>query len=243
MVDIVEIVNDEPRCGTFLISKGFERDHFKILRLIEKHKNRFLRLENKRLSKSLITKRIPQTKSGRPVDEIMLNEQQAIFLGTLFRNTERVLDFKEKLASDFVKQRNIIASLIQQRKDPDWQNVRKDGKIVYRQKTDVIKRFVEYATNQGSKNAKMYYSNFAKMENSALFFFEQKYKNLRDVMTIKQLMQVSTADDVIEKALQEGMEQNLNYKECYKLAKGRIIAFAKIIGKSPVAEIAYNSSK
>ncbi len=233
----VEIVDGVPRSGTWIIAQGFERDHFKVLRLVEKYKDRFIRLENKRLSKSLITRRVPAKKAGRPVDEIMLNEQQAIFLGTLFRNTDAVLDFKERLAKEFVEQKNWIANSIQQRQDPGWQDVRRDGKLVYRQKTDIIKKFVEYATAQGSKNAHRYYANIAKMENSALFFFEQRFKNIREVLTIKQLMQVSTADDVIEKALQDGMDSQLHYKDCYLLAKSRIIAFAEIIGKSPVLAI------
>ncbi len=121
------------------------------MRLIQKHKERFLRLDNKRLSKSLIIRRVPAKKAGRPVNEYMLNEQQTIFLGTLFRNTDKVLDFKENLAKEFVKQRIWIANSILQRKNPDWQNVRRDGKLVYRQKTDVIQIFIEYATKQGSK--------------------------------------------------------------------------------------------
>ena len=230
----VEIYNNEPRTGTFIISQGFKRDHFRVLRLIEKHKERFLRLDNKRLSMSLIKRRVPVKKAGRPVDEYLLNEQQFVFLGTLFRNTEKVLNFKERLAREFVKQRTWISNAIQQQKNPDWQNVRRDGKLVYKQKTDVIKRFVEYAASQGSQSATRYYTNLAKMENKALFYFEQKYKNLREVLTIKQLMQVSTADDVIEKALQETMDKKLHYKQGYKLAKKRIIAFSEIIGQSPV---------
>ncbi len=242
MSSAVEIYNNEPRTGTFIISQGFGREHHRILELIKKHKDRFLRLDDKGVLNGLIRRRVPVRKAGRPVDEVMLNEQQTIFLGTLFRNTDIVLDFKETLAREFVEQRNWISNAIQQQSNPDWQNVRRDGKLIYHQKTDIIKKFVEYATGQGSKSAKMYYTNLAKMENSALFLLEQKYKNLREVLTIKQLMQVSTADDVIEKALLEGMENDLFYKECYKLAKKRIIAFSEIIGKSPVLALELKSN-
>ncbi len=47
-------------------------------------------------------------------------------------------------------------------------------------------------------------------------------------------MQVSTADDVIEKALREGMDKKMPYKDIYKLAKDRVVSFADIIGKSHV---------
>jgi len=177
---------------------------------------------------------------GRLGEEIVLDEAQTTFLITLMKNSKIVVSFKKNLTKAFFKQRQIIANLISNR-NPIWQNVRADGKQVYLQKTDVIKEFVQYATNQGSKNAQHYYENLAQMENSALFFFEQKYKNMREVLTIKQLMQMSTADDVIDKALKEGMEKGYPYRDCYKLAKSRVIAFAEIIGQSPVLALELKS--
>ena len=84
MEQAVEIYNDEARTGTFIVSQGFEREHFKVLRLIEKYEERFLRLESNRRLKSLIRRRIPVKKAGRPVDEIMLNQEQFYFLGIPF---------------------------------------------------------------------------------------------------------------------------------------------------------------
>lgn len=219
---------------TLIISDGVGTLHKNVMELLKNHSN----------TETLSTFETAKvSRGGRPVEYAILSEMQATFLITLMRNSEKTVLFKEKLSTEFYKQREIISRLIAQQKDPGWQNVRKDGKAVYFQKTDIIKRFVEYAENQGSKSAKMYYTNLAKMENRALFFFEQKYTNLREVMTIKQLMQVSTADDVIEKALLNGMEENLNYKEIYKLAKSRIIAFAEIIGTSPILSITNKANK
>ena len=115
MESSVEIYNDEIRSGTWIIADGFKREHFDVLKLIRKHEERFFRLDNKRNSNQFITRRVPAKKAGRPVDEIMLNKKQALFLGTLFRNTERVLDFKEKLANDFVDQENLLRNLVDQR--------------------------------------------------------------------------------------------------------------------------------
>jgi Rha family phage regulatory protein len=118
--------------------------------------------------------------------------------------------------------------------------LRKDSKVVYLQKTDVIKQFVNYATEQGSKSANMYYQNLAKMENKALFLIEQKYPNVREVLHIRQLMAVSAADQIVEKALSDGMDKKLPYKDIYELAKDRVIQFAGIIGKSQVIEMLEN---
>jgi len=216
---------------TQIIADGVGVDHRAVFRLVTKYADDFLHLET-----SGFKIRKFKTK-GRDGELAELGEIHATFLITLMRNSDVVVAFKRDLTKDFFKQRRIISQLIAHRDNPEWQNVRSDGKIAYKQKTDVIKDFVEYATKQGSKSAGMYYGNLAKMENSSLFFIEQKYKNLRDIMTIKQLMQVCTADDVIDKALKEGMESELHYKDIYKLAKSRICAFAEIIGKSPVQNL------
>lgn len=48
------------------------------------------------------------------------------------------------------------------------------------------------------------------------------------------MLKVATADQIIEKALEDGMEQKLDYHDIYQLAKERVIQFSNIIGKSQV---------
>ena len=227
--ELVEIDGKKAFTNTLLIAEGCNVEHRAVMQLLKNHQKDTEILSTFEMRKF-------GTK-GRKGTVALLSEMQATFLVTLMSNGPAVLMFKQRLVKSFFKARKIISNLIQQRKDSDWQQVRKDGKKVYFQKTDIIKQFVEYATEQGSTEAQRYYANLAKMENSSLFFLEQKYKNLREVLTIKQLMQVSTADDVIDKALKEGMERNLDYHDCYKLAKDRIIAFVEIIGRSPVLDL------
>jgi phage regulator Rha-like protein len=228
MDNIVFLDNGKPVTTTLIISEGVGTSHRNVMGLLKRYSNRET-LSTFRLSKV--------SRGGRPVEYATLSEEQTTFLITLMQNSDKVVTFKEALTKEFFKQRQIISRLILQRESPDWQNVRKDGKQIYKQKTNVIKEFVEYATNQGSSSSQRYYSNIAKMQNSALFFFEQKYKNMREVLTIKQLMQVATADDVIEKALKDGMDKELPYKDIYILAKERIISYAEIIGKSPILQL------
>jgi len=225
MNDIVLTDGKKVFTNTLIVADGVGLEHRAVMTLLKTHSN----------TETLSTyQMLKVSRGGRPVKYAELSELQVTFLITLMRNSKKVVEFKEKLTKEFYNQRNIIAELIAQQKDPNWQMVRSDGKLVYKQKTTVIKQFVDYATKQGSKSAKRYYSNLAKMENKALFFVEQRYTNLREIMTIKQLMQVSTADDVIERALIDGMNSAMDYHEIYKLAKHRIICFAEIIGQSPV---------
>lgn len=220
---------------SLVLASGIGVKHRAVVELIKKYKSDFEDLE----SSTFKTEKL-KTK-GRDGEIFELGEIHATFLLTLMRNSEKVVKFKKNLTKEFYQQRSVIAELIAQQKDPNWQNVRSDGKLVYKQKTTVIRQFVDYATNQGSNSARRYYSNLAKMENKALFFVEQRYANLREIMTIKQLMQVSTADDVIERALIDGMNDGLDYHDIYKLAKSRIVSFADIIGQSPVHKLIENN--
>jgi phage regulator Rha-like protein len=230
----VEIYNDELRSGTWIISEGFERLHYDVLKLIKKHGERFLRLEDKRNSNHFITRRVPAKKAGRPVDEIMLNKKQALFLGTLFRNTERVLDFKEKLANDFVEQENLLKNLLDQQQSVEWISNRANGKLIRREETNTIKDFVEYAQCQGSVHADRYYSVLSQCVNNNLFTFNGKFKNKRNAMSAVQLMDVGFAEGVVSKGLIEGMAKGLHYKDIYKLVRDRIVTIAELHGKSEV---------
>jgi len=230
----VEIYNDELRSGTWIIAEGFKRLHYDVLKLIKKHDERFFRLENKQNSNQFITRRVPARKAGRPVDEIMLNKKQALFLGTLFRNTDRVLDFKEKLANDFVEQETLLRNLLDQQQSNEWILNRSAGKLTRREETDTIRDFVSYAKHQGSTNADRYYSILSTCVNNNLFTFEGKFKNKRNAMTATQLMDIGFADGVVSKGLIDGMAKCLPYKDIYKLVKERIIMVAELHGKSEV---------
>lgn len=234
--DIVKIHKDEPRAGTFLISKGFNRPHKEVLKLIYKYEDRFIRLNNIGNSKPLIKNRVPVTKAGRPVDEILLNEGQTLFLGTLFRNTEPVLDFKEKLVSEFIEMKTALNGLGKHKKSTNYIEARESSKTIRKETTDTMKLFVDYAFSQGSKSANRYYGNFTKMTNGMLFIAEGKFNNLRNVMTTRQLMVVSSAEGIIEKAILEGMKKDVFYKQIYKDVKAKVSMFAELHGQTEIMD-------
>jgi len=177
----------------------------------------------------------------RTVHEYLLNETQAIFLGTLFRTASKkkddpVLLFKAKLAKEFVVLRDENLRLQKHKALPEYKPIRDAGKIVRKQTTDMVQQFVEYATEQGSSNANFYYQNISKMLNGMLFIVEGKFKNLREVMSIQQLMTISSAEQIVDKGLQAGMSHKKYYKEIYKDVKVRVETFAELHGKSEVIQ-------
>lgn len=221
----------EARVGTFSLWEKFGYYEHRALKKVIFENRELFESKGKLITASTVA---GIKKVGQPDKSYLLNERQFILLVMLVKNTPESIEFKSRVEIEFNRMRKTISNLVAQRQDANWMEARKNGITIYKQKTEVIKEFVEYATRQGSKNSKMYFTNFSKMENSALFFFEQKYPNMREVMNIKQLMQVCTCDDVIEKALKDGMEKNLDYHDIYKLAKERVVAFSEIIGKSPI---------
>lgn len=224
------IYNDEPRAGTFLIAQGFKRNHDQVKRLVKKYETDFLDFGTFHLSKV--------KSKGRPVEEYLLNEEQVMFLGTLFKNSPIVIKFKKKLIHEFANLKKIIESTQKQKLDPKYQLARVEGKAIRKETTEQIQKFVAYAKEQGGseKGCEMYYSNITKMVNGLLFIVEGKFKNLRNIMSGRQLMVVGAAEGIVDKGLKEGMEKGVFYKEIYKDVKSKVMIFAELHGQSHVIE-------
>lgn len=224
----VRTVNNVLVVSTLDMYEGLNVEHKAILQLVKKYETEFqdIRTFTFEMSKS----------GGRPTTFCYLDEEQTTFLITLMKNSEYVVPFKRKLTKEFYKMRRFIAQQMNMKANAEYIEARQQGKLIRRTETDTIKDFVEYATAQGSQNAKMYYSNISRMQNQALFLFDQKYKNLREILDINQLSIVKIADKIVSKAIQEGMAQGLHYREIYQMVKSRIETFATLHGKSSIPQ-------
>ncbi len=225
----VEIWEDEPRAGTFLIAMGFERDHKHILEMVSRYEKDFEDFGRLKRRKSKST-------GGRPVNEIMLNENQTMFLGTLLRNNEKSVLFKKTLVKKFDQCRKALLSIQSVKSQPDYKLTRDYSKYIRRETTDVMKNFVEYAKSQGSGSPEKYYCNITRMMNGMLFIAEGKFKNLKEVMTPRQLMAVCSAEQIIENGLEIGMRNKMFYKDVYKDVRQRVQTFADLHGQSKIID-------
>lgn len=223
----VEIYEDEARTGSFLLAQGLEREHKIVLDLIRKYQSDFEDF-------SVLKKRKLNSTGGRAANEYMLDEDQFMFLGTLLRNTTKVVAFKKAIVLQFKEARTRLEHFKNHQQQPEYSITRDAGKIVRRQTTDVMQEFVEYAKEQGSENAEMYYSNITKMLNGLLFIVNGKFKNIRDTLTVQQLMTVSSAEQIIDRGLKDGMSRKKYYKEVYKDVRTRVETFAELHGQSEV---------
>ena len=228
---IVELKNEIPVTTSLIISECTNIEHSSVIKLIRNHLKDLEKFGTCRFE-------IQKTK-GRPVVFAYLNEQQTTLLITFMRNSEIVINFKIKLVEEFYKMKNVISKISERQTDEDWKRNRSIGKTARKEETDIIKNFVEYAKAQGSTKAEMYYANISKMENKGLFLIQEKFKNIREVLTGQQLQVLCSADQIVKNAIKEGMTKNMNYKDIYILAKERIEIFSTIIPKSivPMLEI------
>lgn len=230
---IVTIHRNEPRTSSWVLKNGFDVDHRALTRLVKKYKSEFQEF-------GIVVTGLQQFSNGAgpPVKHFLLNEEQTYFLGTLLPNNEAVRKFKLILVKNFSIAKTALLQKAIHQQSPEWIALRQTGKLTHRTKTDTIKDFVGYAMSQGSTSADRYYMAIARMENQALFLLEQKFKNLRDILNLDQLATIKVADAIVFKAIKDGMDAGLHYKDIYQLAKKRVESLADLHGKTfiPVSQ-------
>ena len=240
MQDVITMMDNEPRVSSKHLAEGFEVAHTSVQKMMLKYRDEMEQLGKvvevkARFSKThLNSADLKSELSGQEKLEYFLNEQQATFFGQLTRNSEVSVKFKLSLTKEFFAMRNKLQNLKAHQSTEEWQAARVEGKAHRRTETDAIKKLVDYAKSQGSKNADHYYTNITKVENAALFVIAGTYENLRDVMSSKQLFQIACADQLAEKAINEGIAKGLPYKDVFQLVKADVHKFGALMGKSDV---------
>lgn len=224
---LVTIENKEPVVSTEVLAKGFEVEHRAIMALVKKYLSEFEESEK-------VSFGVRPSDKNQSLKFALLTEEQAAFLGTLLRNSPRAIQFKRKLTREFFRIRRELTRLATQTQNAEWLEKRNSGKLTRRAETDTIKRFIEYAVAQGSQSAEKYYMIISKMQNQALFLLDQKFPNIRNLLNLTQLSTIEDADFIVSRALNEGTEKQMHYKEIYQLAKSRVELFAELRGKSVV---------
>lgn len=213
--------------GEQRISSGVIADH---IGTTHKATNNLIRTHKKKLES---LGELPFQKAvGERKNLAYLNEDQAIFLMTLSKNTERVVEFKYQLVKAFSKLRRKQAIIDENHAKVEWQQNRELGKLTHRDSTDTIKRFISYATAQGSQGyRKNGYTIFSKMINASLGIDD------RNCITEQQLHILATAELICDQSLVQGMAEGLPYKSIYKQAKHDVETFVGLtMIKAPASD-------
>ena len=240
MSNLVLLKNNQPLTTSLIVARELKRTHKSIGNLIKQYRKDFDELGNKVIEFEM------SQKHGKPTIIYYLNEQHLTFLIMMLRvkqnENDKVLEFKKRITKEFFNMRKWILEQKTQKQNQQYIETRNQSKIGRKQETDIIKIFIEYAKNQGSKSANKYYMAISKMENQAFFILKEKFKNVREILNITQLSKIIIADMIVRQAIIEGMEKEMFYKDIFQLAKKRVIEMSNSLGIKevlPITEFKY----
>lgn len=219
-------------CDSRRVAEKFKKQHQHVLEKIDS------------LRKNLESLAVEKPPAKKPAFPLLFIEKTHFYRGQNFRYIEMnkpafsmlVMKFTGKKALEHQLAFNDAFFLMEQallrQGNLEWQREREQGKQIRLDFTDEIKTFVEYATGQGSKNAKMYYVTLTKLQYKALKLIEKNEKidkHFRNTLDIMELHHLVSAEVAARNALVEGMERELHYKDCYQLAKVRVFQLAETL--------------
>ena len=224
MNGIVTTVNGKPTTTSLLIAEKFGKPHADLLKLIRKTINELpadFSQGNFSLSEFVNDR-------GRTYQQYEMT-RDAFSLIVMGLKGPKAMQWKVK----FIKAFNAMENELLKNKDAlDWKQARLQSKQVRKSVTDSIAAFIEYAKEQGSTKAEMYYPNITKMEYKALELIaknEKVSKNFRDSLDEMQLCFLSGAEQVAKAAIEQGMRNELHYKDIYQDAKTKVLAYAESV--------------
>ncbi|MDF1690054.1 MAG: hypothetical protein P1U35_10630 [Cycloclasticus sp.] len=207
-------IKGEQRISSELIADSIGTTYKSTNNLILKHKERLETFGLLPFQKDAKGNKIPA----------YLNEDQAIFLTTLSKNTELVVEFKHRLVTAFSNLRRKQAIVDENHAKVEWQERRELGKLTRHTQTDAIQTFLDYAGNQGSSNYPLRgYSILTRLVNNALQIED------RETASEQQLHLVATAELLVAKTLIEGMNVGLAYKNIYQRCRTKVYDLADLI--------------
>jgi len=207
-------VEGEQRISSALIAKSIGVENRAISALIRKHKARL----------STFGQVTFEMSPNGQKKVVLLNEDQATFILTLSKNSEKVVDFKHQLVTAFSNLRRKQAIVDENHAKVEWQERRELGKLTRHTQTGAIQTFLDYAGNQGSSNYPLRgYSILTKMVNNALQIDD------RETVSEEQLHLVATAELLVARTLIEGMNVGLAYKNIYQRCRTKVHDLADLI--------------
>ncbi|MEE7583321.1 MAG: Rha family transcriptional regulator [Oscillospiraceae bacterium] len=212
MNDLVILKKDDVFTTSKVIADGTGVAHRKLKVTINKYKSVIE-------SFGLLTSYQAESTGGRPEEIILLTEEQATFLITLLKNTDKVVMFKAELVRQFFEMRKFIM----ERHTAEWVESRKQSKLNRKTQTDAIKELVEYAQANGSKNATRYYSIYSKLADKVVGI-----KN-RDEAHISQLNALNVVENVMSGIIKDCIAQGVEYHEIYKIFQKKLEVFSSMI--------------
>jgi len=218
-MDLVEYKHNNVFCDSSMVAKKFDVQHAKVIRTIE------------RLAERLrVTIGYPKIEEfqkeykGQTYKAYLMDREFFTLLSMRFES-KKALQWQVKFNNAFYEMEEKILIADRNKSDTTFIEARQQTKLGRREETDVIKDFIDYATNQGSHKAKFYYKHITNATYRALELMIHKKPALRDTLDIYQLSELLLAERVAKNSLVKYMELGRDYKDIYKSVAEDLIVF------------------
>lgn len=232
-MDLVEVKGKDVFCDSGIVSRCFKMKHADVVRAME---TLIPKLEDFRVAGCHPKaagfdpqfSREQRTYRGTDYTAYLLNRDCFMLLAMRF-DTKTAREWQGKFIAAFNLMEQRILDVDVNATDPKWLTQRSQGKLARREETDIIKDFVEYATNQGSKSAKFYYKHITTATYKALGLMVQAKPKLRDTMDFYELSELLLAERVAMNSLKKYMDLGRHYKDIYNSVRDDLTVFGSAL--------------
>lgn len=222
-MELVEVKRNEVFCDSHLVAKKFGFKHHYVV-------DRINRVEAIISSVKGVTGCYPKCSTeereyrGNKYTAYLMNRDFFSFLVMRFKG-KKAIKWQLEFIAAFNAMENRILVADKNATDPQWLGQREQGKIARLEETDVIKEFVDYATEQGSKSAIFYYKHITNATYKALGLMVQRKPRLRDTMNLYEISELLLAERLAKNSLEKYMNLGRHYKDIYESVKDDLMQF------------------
>lgn len=236
-MQLVKLTKNEIFCDSSMVARKFGVQH---IRVVEKMKILAPKLEDMRVQKVSSQKPgfDPQFKTEQRIYHgskyvVYLMNRDCFMLLSMRFDTKRARKWQGQFLAAFNAMENQILIEASNRGDKGWITARFQGKIARLEETDAIKKFVDYATDQGSKNAGTYYKHITNATYKALDLLVQKKPKLRDTLNVMDIGMLASMEHYAQRLLLRYMELGREYHDIYNTVRDDLVKYGKTI-KNPI---------
>lgn len=223
-VDLVESKKDGIFCDSSMVARKFGIKHNDVTRSIKKI---IPNLEDFRGAGCTPKIEVEErTYRGKDYTAYLLSKDAFVIVMMRF-DTKRARQWQGRFIGAFNGMEKMLLQETLNKQSDKWITDRQHGKQIRLETTDIIKDFVDYATDQGSKSARHYYKHITNATYKALGLLTQKKPKLRDTLDLYELSQLATAEQVVQRSFKVHMADKIPYKAIYKLVVADLDRFSK----------------
>jgi phage regulator Rha-like protein len=142
---------------------------------------------------------------------------------------------QRRFVDEFLRIEAALERQSKERASMAYQVARLSGKDSRGILTDEIKKFVDYAKEQGSSNADRYFSSITNAVQKSILVIDPHVTEVRELLTAIQLANLSLIELTAAQVLTEGMREKLPYKEIYQTMKRTLDGF--VVERTKVLQV------